>query len=199
MPELVTPSHLDLVAAAQRLRGLHARARQAALLAVALAAAGGVLSVLGQSASGIPFLIGAAGALALVGLSHGDRRRLLVALVAQGDAWSVDGVAALAEWLQSPRERRRIAEGLRAAADVGQGAQLFMMVHPPRADAFRERLETLADRFSNPLVGVSAQATAICRRLLSDAQNSPLYNPLLPEEDLRRILDVVDRKLTSPD
>jgi hypothetical protein len=168
------------------------------MLALALTGLGGGLSLLGDGALGIPLLIGAAGAFALVGLSHGDRRRLLVALVAQGDAWSVDGVAALAERLQSPRERRRIADGLRAAADVGQGAQLFMIVNPPRADAVRGRLVTLAERFGDPLVSVSAQTAAICRRLLCDAQNSPLYNAHLPEDDLQRVLDLVDRELSRP-
>lgn len=167
------------------------------MLAGVLAAIGGFLTAVGEQRTGVPLLIGAGGAVALLGLCRGDRRRLLVMLVAQGDAWSVEGVSELAARLRTPRERRRIADGLRAAADVGAGVQLALMVSPPRADAVRERLNALAERFSDPLVNVNATAAAMCRRLLCDPQHSPLYNPHVPEEDLWRILDLVERDLTT--
>jgi len=196
VPGLLGTPPLDLADAVRRLGELRARAGQLLGLALALGLSGGLLAGAGEPRVGVPLLIGAAGAIALLGLCRGDRRRLLVSLVAQGDAWNVAGVSELAARLQSPRERRRIAAGLRAAADVGAGAQLPLMVDAPRAHAAGERLRALAQRFGDPLVSVSAPAAAICRRLLCDAQHSPLYNPHVPEEDLERILALVERDLT---
>lgn len=197
MPGLLSTPPLDLTVAASRLRELRTRARLLLALVVVLAAAGGVLLAARHPGTGIPLLIGAAAGLGLLGLCRGDRRRLLVALVAQGDASSIDGVSALAARLQSPRERRRIANALRAAADVGSGMKLSLMVDPPRADRVRDRLTALAARFNDPLVHVSAQVAAISRRLLCDAQHSPLYNPHVAEEDLGRVLDLLERELSG--
>jgi hypothetical protein len=197
MPSLLDAAPLDLARAVRRLRDLRLRERQLAGLTIVLALAGAGLMLTGHS-GGVPLAIGAAGALALWGLCRGDRRRLLVALVAQGDAGAVDEVARLAEHLLALRERRRLARGLRAAAAAGMpGAQVSMMVDPARAADVAERLVALAERFADPLVKVSAQAAAICRRLLCDAQLSPLYNPHVPERDLIRILDLLERDVIA--
>jgi hypothetical protein len=199
MPGLLDESPLDLAGAVRRLRELRARGQQLAALTVLLAGMGVVLIATGHSV-GVPLMIGAAGALALLGLCRGDRRRLLVALVAQGDAWALEGVPQLAERLRSARERQRLARGLRAAAEAGTtGAQLSMMVDPARAADVGERLVALAERLTDPVVRVSAQTAAICRRLLCDARHSPLYNPHIPERDLGRILDVLERDVAGRD
>jgi hypothetical protein len=198
VPGLLDASPLDLARAVRRLRELRARGRQLVVLTVILAVLGVVLVGTGHSL-GVPLLIGAAGALGLLGLCRGDRRRLLVALVAQGDASALEGVSQLAERLCSARERERLARGLRAAAAAGTtGAQLPMMVDPARAADVGDRLVALAERFADPVVKVSAQAAAICRRLLCDAQHSPLYNPHIPERDLWRILDLLERSVADP-
>ncbi|MGB9184019.1 MAG: hypothetical protein WCB67_08125 [Solirubrobacteraceae bacterium] len=198
MPGLLDSPPLDLAQATRRLHDLRSRGRQLLALALTLALAGVALAARGGGAAGVPLLIGSAGALALVGLGRGDRRRLLVALVAQGDAWALKDVRDLAERLSGPRERRRLAHGLRAAAAVAAGAQLSMMVNPARVDVVRDRLNALAERFGDPLTKVSATAAAICRRMLCDAQHSPLYNPHVPEGDLGRILDLLERDLALP-
>jgi hypothetical protein len=193
MPSLLDAAPLDLTRALRRLGELRSRERQLAVLAAVLGLAGAALMVMGHSA-GVPPAIGAAGALALWGLCRGDRRRLLVALVAQGDAGALEDVARLSERLLTIRERRRLARGLRNAAAAGMpGAQVPIMVDPARAADVAERLVALAERFADPVVKVSAQTAAICRRLLCDAQASPLYNPHVPERDLGRILDVLER------
>ncbi len=121
-----------------------------------------------------------------------------MALVAQGDAGALADVARLAERLLTIRERRRLARGLRAAAAAGMpGAQVSMMVDPARAADVADRLVALAERFADPVVRVSAQTAAICRRLLCDAQHSPLYNPHVPERDLGRILDLLERDIAG--
>lgn len=198
MPGFLDLPLLDLEEALQRLRELRARRRHLAALALALTLIGIGLVIASGARAGIPLLIGAAVALALGGLAQTDRRRLLVALVAQGDAWAVDGVRDAAEQLRSPRERRRLARGLRAAAEAGMlGAQVPVMVDAARASDVGDRLVALAERLSDPLVKVSGPAAAICRRLLCDAQYSPLYNPHVPERDLARVLDLLERDLTA--
>jgi hypothetical protein len=198
VPGLLDLPQLDLELAFRRLRELRARGRYLVALTLGLALAGASLVAAVNGSAGVPLLIGAAGALGLLGLCRSDRTRLLVALVAQGDAWALDGVRDAAERLCSPRERRRLARGLRDAAAAGMtGAQVSIMVHPARASDVRDRLLALAERLTDPPVTVSAPAAAICRRLLCDAQHSPLYNPHVPERDLGRVLDLLERDLLA--
>jgi hypothetical protein len=198
VPGFLDLPHLDLEQALRRLRELRGRGRHLAALTLALAVAGALLVVVVSGSVGVPLLIGAAGALGLLGLCRSDRTRLLVTLVAQGDAWALEGVRDAAERLCSPRELRRLARGLRDAAAAGRtGAQVSLMVNPARAGDAAERLLALAERLSDPLVKVSAPAAAICRRLLCDAQHSPLYNPHVPERELGRVLDLLERDLVA--
>jgi hypothetical protein len=198
VPGFLDLPRLDLERAFHRLRELRVRGRHLAALTLGLALAGAALVAAVNGSVGVPLLIGAAGALGLLGLCRSDRSRLLVALVAQGDAWALDGVRDAAERLCSPRELRRLARGLRDAAAAGMtGAQVSMMVNPARAGDVRDRLLALAERLSDPPVKVSAPAAAICRRLLCDAQHSPLYNPHVPERDLGRVLDLLERDLVA--
>lgn len=200
MPGLLDQPQLDHAQALRRLNDLRSRARHLGWLGAVLALAGTVLVGFGRTRPGVPLLIGAAVGVGLLSLCRSDRRRLLVRLVAQGDAWALEGVRELAEELRTPRERRRLAGGLKAAAEAGRsGAQLSMMVDPARASDAGDRLLALAERFADPLVAVSAQAAAVCRRLLCDARHSPLYNPHVPERDLSRVLDLLERDLLERD
>lgn len=199
MPGLLEAESLDLASAVRQLGELRSRHRQLLAVAALLAAAGASLVALGREGVGVPLGIGAAAAVGLWALCRTDRRRLLVRLVAQGDAFSLAEVQALARKLCSQRERRRLASGLRAAADAGAtGSQLSIMVDPARADGASDRLRALAEAFADPLVAVSPPAAALCRRLLCDAMHSPLYNPHVPEPELGRILDVLEHGMARP-
>jgi hypothetical protein len=169
-------------------------------LSAVLAVLGAVLVLRDPGGLGIPLLVGAAAALGLGAMWRSDRYRLLLRLVAQGDAWSVDGVSELADRLRSQRERLRLADSLRAVAAAGMtGAKTTLMVDPARADAIAPRIVHLAQALADPAVAVSAQAVALCRRLLNEPMRSPLYNPHVPEPELPRVLDLVERgvKLTA--
>jgi hypothetical protein len=118
----------------------------------------------------------------------------LIRLIAQGDAAGVEGVTELAERLCTDRERRRLAGGLRAAACAGQrGEQSTVMVDPARASDVSERLVSLADSLADPARSVTSMAVALSRCLLIDPMRSPLYNPNVPERELVRVLDVIER------
>jgi hypothetical protein len=140
---------------------------------------------------------GAITALVICGLAVDERRRLLVSLVAMGDANSIPEVAALAERLaHDPAERRRVAASLRTAAGAarpgGIGSRAPMIVAPGRVAVYAPRLLALADAIGDERISVSPPAVALCRRLLSDGVGSPLYNANLPERELERVLAIVE-------
>lgn len=194
VPSLLDSPALDLRVAAARLEGLRSRARQLVRLAALLAAGGCVLAVAGLADHGIPLLLGAAAAFALASMARSDRHRLLLALVTQGDAKSIIEVAELAEHLRTLGERDRLANWLRSV--VGRtGSQL--MVDRARTAAFADRLLALAELLTDPAVRFSAQGLALCRRLVCEPMRSPLYNPNIPEVELSRVLDLVEREVMS--
>lgn len=191
---------MTLTAAAHRLRELRARSCACLATGAAFAAAAAALwAVTGRGApSAVTLLAGAGAAVAIALLARGERRRLLLILVAQGDAGAIHEVRAFADVLCTPRERARLADALLAAANAGRtGAQSAIMVDPARAEEFGDRLRALANALIAPSVRVSASAIAICRRLLSEAAISPLYNPRLPSRELRRVLELVEREVTG--
>jgi hypothetical protein len=194
MPGLLDAAPLDLAQAARHLQELRGRGGRLLGVAFALAVIGVLLLLLSAPNAGIPLLVGAAAAVFLAWIVASDRRRLLIRLIAQGDATGVEGVPELAQRLCSQRERRRLAGGLRVAATSGQrGEQSLVMVDPGRASDVSERLVLLADALADPARSVTSRAVALGRSLLIDPMRSPLYNPNVPERELVRVLDVIER------
>jgi hypothetical protein len=190
---------LQLAEARGRLGDLRYRAGQRAALSAALVLIGTAFAVVGQDAVGVPILIGAGAGALLVALARNERRRLLVRLVAQDDAWSIEEVKRAASRLLSAAERRRLSRGLVRAAEaaVPRGAQ-FSVVAPWQAASAELRLRRLAALIDDQAVPLRAAGAALCRRFLSDAFLSPLYNPNLPEPDLERTLAVIERAIRAP-
>jgi hypothetical protein len=185
---------LDLNVARARLAVLRAVSVHRALAGVVASLAGLVVLSLAGGRWGVPLLLGGAAALALAALSWGDRERLLVRLVAQGDAWRLDEVARFAERLLLPRRRARLARGLALAAEAGEpGVHEYGTIRPERAGAVVEELRSLARAVGDMNVPLQPVAAALCRRLLCDAAMSPLYNPRLPEDDMWRLLAIIRR------
>lgn len=190
---------IDLGHAATRLAELRRRAASWARLACLLTAAGAGTWLAGGEALGISLLVGACCALGLLLVCRSDRRRLLLAIVAQGDADALAEADELARSLSSMRERARLASGLRAAAQAGRtGAITAMVVDAARAADAGAQLEALARALEDPTVQVSPAALALGRRLLSDAGRSPLYNPRVPEHELAQVLDAVRGGVRAP-
>jgi hypothetical protein len=184
---------LSLAEARSRLGELRERARHRLGLALALVAIGVLLVVLGRHTVGIPLLVGAAAAALLAALSFDDRSRLLVRLVAQGDARSIAEVERAAERLVSAPERRRLAEGLTRAAEAADpGEAAFSAVDALRAAEAHQRLCGLAVAFGDQAVPLQPPGAALCRRMLSDAALSPLYNPAIPEAELDRVIERIE-------
>lgn len=194
MPTLLDVSPADPADAQGRLRELGHRARLRLAAALSLAVCGGAVVLNGHlRASGVALLVGGGAAVALAALSRGDRRRLLVALVAQGS--ELPEVRSAAATLASPRERVRLARSLRIAAEHGDGVPVNapLMVDPARAADAAARLRQLADAIAAPQAATEPAALALCRQMLTEPRRSPLCNPRMPAAELERLLRRVER------
>jgi hypothetical protein len=185
---------LDLAAARARLAEQRSLGHRRAAVGLILALLGGVLVLLGAERVGIPLLIGACAAALLVALAREDRRRLLIRLVSQDDAWAIAEVCDAADLLVSATGRRRLARGLRHAADaaVPRHAE-FSVVDPFRATAVDERLRALASAIEDAAVPLEPSGAALCRRLLGEGRLSPLYNPNIADSELDRVIARIER------
>jgi hypothetical protein len=195
MPTLLDNAPLSLSAASAQLAALRHRALQMVEWFAALVVLAVVLLFAESVALAGSVGAGAIAALVIGGLAVDERRRLLLALVAMGDANSIPEVGALAERLaHDPTERRRVAASLRTAAhtDPATGSRAPMLVAPGRVARYAPRLLALADAIGDVRVSVSPSAVALCRRLLTDGAGSPLYNPNLSERELDRVLAAVE-------
>ena len=197
MPTLLDNAPQSLSAASAQLAALRRRMIQTLEWFAALAVLTVVLVFTESTALAGSVAAGAITALVICGLAIDERRRLLLSLVAVGDANSIPEVGAFAERLaHDPAERRRVAASLRTAARAGQlggaGYRAPMVVASGRVAHVAPRLLALADAFGDQRVSVSPPAVALCRRLLSDGVGSPLYNPNLSERELDRVLAVVE-------
>jgi hypothetical protein len=194
VPTLLDVSLADIADAQARLHELERRARLCIVAALALTVCGAGLIVAGHwRATGVALLVGAASALAMAALSRGDRRRLLVALVAQGS--ELPEVQRAAASLTSRRERVRLARSLRIAAEHGNGLPVNtpLVVDPARAADAAARLRRLADAIAAPSVSTEPAALALCRQMLTEPRRSPLCNARLPAAELERLLRAVER------
>jgi hypothetical protein len=197
MPTLLDNAPPSLSAASAQLAALRDRTIQMLEWFVALVVLAVVLALTESVALAGAVGAGAVTALVIGGLAVDERRRLLLSLVAMGDANSIPEVAALAERLaHDPAERHRVAASLRTAARASRrgvaGYRAPMVVAPGRIALYAPRLLALADAIGDQRVSVSPPAVALCRRLLSDGVGSPLYNANLPERELDRVLAIVE-------
>jgi hypothetical protein len=197
MPTLLDNAPQSLSAASAQLAALRRRMIQMLEWFVALVLLAAVLLLTESVALAGSVGAGAIAALVIGGLAFDERRRLLLSLVAMGDATSIPEVGALADRLaHDPAERRRVATSLRNAVSAGRpglaGYRAPMVVAPGRVAHVAPRLLALADAFGDQRIAVSPPAVALCRRLLTDGVGSPLYNPNLPEHELDRVLKVVE-------
>jgi len=189
---------LDLGEARARLDELRTLIRRRTVIGLGLALLGAALIALGSQRVGIPLLIGSGAAALLVGLGRDDRRRVLVRLVSQDDAWAIEEVRRAGEWLVSPGERRRLAGGLRRAADaaVPRHAE-FSLVDPFVATTAAKRLRALASAIEDLAIPLRPPGVALCRRLLSEGRLSPLYNPNLAEGEFDRVIERIEVAIPS--
>jgi hypothetical protein len=101
-------------------------------------------------------------------------------------AYAIPAVARYGARACALRERRRLASVIQAmVCERGHPLDLHLVI---RASRYAPQLETLARELASPATQVQPPMAVACRRLITRPVESPLYNPNLPEEDLRALL-----------
>jgi hypothetical protein len=124
-------------------------------------------------------LIVAAGAVFL-------RRSQIARLALDPAAYAIAEVEAYGRKLTRPPERARLAawlEEIRAEANLPGSLYLA-----DRVWRVAHELEALARELVSPAVAFEPVAAVACRRLLTHAVESPLYNPRVPADELELAL-----------
>ncbi|MFL5864819.1 MAG: hypothetical protein ACJ780_29335 [Solirubrobacteraceae bacterium] len=172
------------LAAADVDRSLH-RARRSLIASGAVAAIALAVAPF-SSAFAVALGVGAApefGAAVIVWLS---RRERIERLALDPSAYAIPAVARLGARVCALRERRRLAAFIDAVVhERGHPLELHLVL---RVSRYARLLETLARELASPGARVEPAMAVACRRLLTRPVESPLYNPNLPEEDLRALL-----------
>ena len=114
------------------------------------------------------------------------RRERIERLALDPSAYAIPEVARFGARVCALRERRRLAAFIDAVVhERGHPLELHLVV---RVGRYAPQLETLASELASPAARVEPATAVACRRLLTRPVESPLYNPNLPEEDLRALL-----------
>jgi hypothetical protein len=150
--------------------------------------------VAGVAAAAVPFSSGFAIALgvgviiqlALAGIVWLRRRERIEKLALEPAAYVIPAVARFGARIGALRVRRQLATAIHALVhERGHPLELHLVV---RAARYTNQLETLARELASPSARVEPATAVACRRLITRPVESPLYNPNLPEEDLRALL-----------
>ncbi len=129
--------------------------------------------------------IGAALEVAVATILWMRRRERIERLALEPSAYTIPAVAQLGDRLCDLNHRRRLAASLRALVNERQALELHLVARTAR---FAQQLDSLARDLAAPAARVEPAIAVACRRLLTRPVESPLYNPNLPEEDLRALL-----------
>lgn len=154
-------------------------------------------AALAPFSSAIAIGLGAAGAVELTRaiVLWLYRRERIERLALDPSAYAIPEVARFGARIAAVSERRRLAAWIDSVVhDRGQPLELHLV---GRAGKYAHQLETLARELATPSARVDPATAVACRRLLTRPVESPLYNPNLPEEDLRALLIRIATGITS--
>jgi hypothetical protein len=173
----------DLERAADYLAGRRRLARDAAFLAVAALAGAalaatlsGVLAVALAAAGGVEVLICLA--------AWAGRRELIARLALEPGAYVLPEVANYGASVA--RRRERLASWL--AEIVTEPPRAHTLYLRERVSCYAGELLALARELGAPGATVRPASVVACQRLLTHAVESPLYNPRLPANELPLVL-----------
>jgi hypothetical protein len=171
--------------AAARIRHTRRRSSESLVLA-AFAAAWAGLAAVTNTRLAVALGVGVAFELAAAVWFALTRRGLIAGLAVEPDAYVLPEVRAYGAQIAGPRPRRDLAVGIRKM--VREAVRPDSLYLGERVQRYARDLEALAHDLTAPGVRVHPASVAACRRFLSEAAESPLYNPRLPEDDIPRIL-----------
>lgn len=143
----------------------------------------------------IALTVGALLELAIGAVLWVVRRERIERLALEPSAYTIPAVARFGTRVAALRERRRLAAWINSVVhERGQPLELHLVV---RVSHYASQLETLASELAAPSARVEPPMAVACRRLLTRPVESPLYNPNLPEEDLRALLLRIQAGISS--
>jgi hypothetical protein len=170
-----------LEAAAARIRDQKRRAIEHGVLALVCAAAAAPLW-LARPLLALAVAVGGTVELAISARAATARRSQIARLALEPDAYAIPEVARYGRRLTEPRQRYLLAKSIRTTVrDAHKPGSLTLT---ERVAAYARDLEALARLLASPRARVHPASIARCRRLLTEAAESPLYNPSLPKEEV---------------
>jgi hypothetical protein len=155
-------------------------------IACGLSLIGGVVAIAIDPRLALGLAAIAVGTGVLCARSFWQRRELLVMLLVERDAYTIEAVRRQAARFATPKRRHRLGAWVRKLVAVADGE-----AHPPstnvrvldaRIEPRRERLIKLADAFDDDAVEVHPASVALLHQLLTRPGLSPLYNVGLSED-----------------
>jgi hypothetical protein len=185
----------DLDQAANDLRRRRRRAREATALALVSGGLSLVAAALWPQLA-VALAIGAAFETLVAGAAVVRRREQIARLAVEPAAYVLTDVERYGRRLAEPRQRARLASWL--AEIVAEAPHPWSLYLPDRVALCRAELAALARDLAMPALCVEPTSAAACRRLLTHAVESPLYNPRLPADDLRLTLARIRAGIERP-
>jgi hypothetical protein len=133
----------------------------------------------------LPLFLGGVVVAILGGRAFFRRWDLCERLVLDPDAFAIPEVHARAEAAASPANRALLARSARALLEVPPPCR------SARAASVAAELAALADELDDEALRLDPLCAVRCKRLLTDAGESPLLNPALPADGLRIALKLI--------
>jgi hypothetical protein len=175
----------ELEQARAGLRRKRRRGTEAAALALATCGLAAVAAVSWPPLV-LPLAIGAASEVLIAGFVLLAYREQVSRLALHPDAYALPEVVRYGHRLTHTDQRARLADWI--AEVIAEAPLPWSFYLPDRVALFRLELAAIAHDLSIPATRVQPASLAACRRLLTHAPESPLYNARLPADELRRTL-----------
>jgi hypothetical protein len=124
------------------------------------------------------------------------RRALIARLAVEPDAYGIAAVREFGARLAGPGQRERLGRWLVEVLDeAGRPESLYLA---DRVSEYAIQIQAVAFDLMAPDARVQPVSVATCRRLLTVATESPLYNPQLPAVDLGSALFRIHAGISGP-
>ncbi|MFN8160242.1 MAG: hypothetical protein U0R52_04245 [Solirubrobacterales bacterium] len=142
--------------------------------------------LVGSTGLALALGLGAVCLLAAALAVRDHRRQLIGRLAARGDAYVIPEVARYGARAAAPAQLARLSDWLREALDsCGEDHTWYV---EERVLANAEEIVNLVSELRAPDLSVTPVSAVECKRLLTRMVESPLYNNMLPPENLRASL-----------
>lgn len=174
----------DLERAAKELAARRRRTREAIVLAGIALTLAGLLGPVSRPV-GIAFLAGSGVEACVAAVAALGRRELISRLALEPQAYVLPEVERYGATVASQRERLA-AWLVEILVDAAHPGTIYL---PDRVARHAGELRSLARELAAPDAAVRPPSAVACRRLLTHAVESPLYNPRLPADDLALALN----------